>query len=165
MRNSIGLAVIAAIAFLARTGSVTGDDKEKEHGSDAGHVLVKADDVKWMDGPPGLPAGAKIAVLAGDPSKPGPYVLRAKMPDKYKVPPHWHPTTENVTVLSGTLHMGKGEKFDPQAAEPVTAGGFASMPKGMRHFAYTSGETIIQVHGMGPFEINYVNPEDDPRKK
>src|ERR1043165_133258 len=165
MRKSQSLAVITVIALIAWIGTVTGDDKEKEHGSDAGHVLVKADELKWVDAPPGLPAGAKIAVVMGAPSKPAPYVLRAKMPDGYKVPPHWHPTTENVTVISGNFYMGKGEKFDPQAAESLTAGGFASMPKGMRHFAYAAGETIIQVHGIGPFEINYVNPQDDPRKK
>jgi ChrR-like protein with cupin domain len=165
MRKSIFPAAVAALALAIWSGTLTGDDTEKAHGSDAGHVLVKADALKWIDGPPGLPAGAKIAVIAGDPSKPGPYVLRARMPDGYKIPPHWHPTTENVTVLSGTLHMGKGEKFDAQAAEALSAGGFASMPRGMRHFAYTSSETIIQIHGIGPFEITYVNPADDPRKK
>ncbi len=165
MQKSMSLAIITAAALAVWTGTLPGDDKENAHGSDKDHVLVKADDLKWIDGPPGLPAGVKIAVLAGDPGKPGPFVLRAKMPDGYKVPPHWHPTVENVTVISGTFHMGKGEKFDAQAAEILTAGGFASMPKGMRHFTYTSGETIIQVHGTGPFEINYVNPGDDPRKK
>jgi len=162
MQKSMSLAVIAIAIY---TGSLAGDDKEKAHGSDRDHVLVKSDDLKWMDAPPGLPRGAKIAVVMGDPGKPAPYVLRAKMPDGYKVPPHWHPTTENVTVLQGTLMMGKGEKFDADASEALTSGGFASMPKGMRHFAWAKGETMIQIHGIGPFDITYVNPEDDPRKK
>ena len=113
-----------------------------------------------------LPPGAKMGVLVGDPSKAGmPYVVRAKLPDGYKVPPHWHPSDENVTVLQGTLLMGTGEKFDPAKAEEMPTGSFMRMPKTMRHYAIAKGETIIQLHGIGPFEINYVNPADDPRKK
>jgi quercetin dioxygenase-like cupin family protein len=122
--------------------------------------------VKWGPAPPSLPPGAQLCVLSGDPAKAGrPYVLRVKMPDGYKVPPHWHPVDENATVLQGMLLMGRGEKFDPDTAMEVNAGGFSHMPKGMRHFAAAKGETVIQVHGVGPFEIVYVNPEDDPRKK
>jgi quercetin dioxygenase-like cupin family protein len=107
-----------------------------------------------------------MAALVGDPSKPGvPYVLRAKLPDGYKVPPHWHPGDENVTVLKGTFLIGKGEKLDPSTMEELPAGSFVQMPKTMRHFAMAKGETIIQVHGIGPFDVTYVNPEDDPRKK
>jgi quercetin dioxygenase-like cupin family protein len=93
------------------------------------------------------------------------YVLRAKLPDGYKVPPHWHPSDENVTVLKGTLLVGKGEKLDPATMEELPAGSFMRMPKTMRHYAMAKGETIIQVHGIGPFDVNYVNPADDPRKK
>jgi hypothetical protein len=165
MRKSMTLGIVAAAALVIWTGALTGDEKGKAHGTDKDHVLVRADDLKWGPAPPSLPAGAKVAVLMGDPSKAVPYVLRAKMPDGYKVPPHWHPTTENVTVLQGTLMMGKGEKFDADASEALNAGGFASMPKDMRHFAWAKGETIIQIHGIGPFDITYVNADDDPRKK
>jgi hypothetical protein len=154
---------IVALAALAWVIPSAGDEKDKAHGS--GHIMARGDDVKWGPGPPGLPPGVKLAVIMGDPSKPAPYVLRAKMPDGYKVPPHWHPTAENVTVLQGTLMVGKGEKFSEEASEPLPAGGFMSMPKDMRHFAWAKGETIIQIHGIGPFDITYVNPEDDPRKK
>ena len=164
MRKSIwaGVAVVAALAVL--TGVQAGDDKDKDHGTNKDHVMVRPDDVKWGPGPPGLPAGAKAAVISGDPSKAVPYVIRAKLPDGYKVPPHWHSTDENVTVIKGTLMMGKGEKFNDDA-EALPAGSFMRMPKERRHFAWAKGETIIQVHGIGPFDITYVNADDDPRKK
>jgi quercetin dioxygenase-like cupin family protein len=164
MRKSMTLGIVAAAGLVIWTGALTGDEKGKAHGTD-NHVMVRADDVKWGPSPPSLPEGAKVAVLMGDPSKAVPYVLRVKMPDGYKVPPHWHPTAENVTVLQGTLMVGKGEKFDVDASEALNAGGFMSMPKDMRHFAWAKGETVIQIHGIGPFDITYVNADDDPRKK
>jgi quercetin dioxygenase-like cupin family protein len=163
MLKSMRLGIVAAATLALWTGAQAGD--EKGHGSDKDHVLVRPDDIKWGPSPSALPAGAKAAVLSGDPSKTGLYVLRAKMPDGYKVPPHWHPTDENVTVLKGTLMVGKGGKFNADASEALPAGSFMRMPKEMRHFAWAKGETIIQVHGIGPFEINYVNAADDPRKK
>ena len=163
MLTSARLGIVAALALAVWTGAQAGG--EKGHGLDKDHVLVRPDDIKWLPAPPGLPAGAKVAVLAGDPSKTGPYVIRAKLPDGYKIAPHWHPTDENVTVIYGTLMVGKGDKFNAAASEAMPVGSFMRMPKDMRHFAWTKGETIIQVHGMGPFEINYVNAADDPRKK
>jgi quercetin dioxygenase-like cupin family protein len=105
------------------------------------------------------------AVVAGDPSKPGPFVIRAKLPDGYKVPSHSHPDDENVTVLSGTLMAGKGDKLGADSAVALPTGSFVRMPKGMHHFVWAKGETVIQIHGTGPFQITYVNPSDDPRKK
>src|SRR6266545_1945351 len=136
------------------------------HAPDQEHIVVRADKIAWKAAPPSLPAGAQIAALAGDPAKPGvPFTIRVKLPGGYKIPPHWHPTDENVTVLQGTLLVGKGEKFDPAATEELPVGSYMRMPKTMRHFALTRGETILQVHGIGPFEVHYVNPADDPRKK
>src|SRR5262249_48320077 len=141
-----------------------GQDKAG-HGDDGGHVVARPDALKWGTAPPGLPPGAQVAVLVGDPGKAGSgYVIRAKLPDGYKVPPHWHPHDENVTVLKGTLLMGKGDQFDPAKTEEYPVGTFARMPKGMRHFAVAKGETILQLHGVGPFDITYVNAADDPRK-
>jgi ChrR Cupin-like domain len=163
MSKLMRLRVVGAAALVLWFGAgLAGAD---EHGSDKGHVAIRPNDVKWGPAPPGLPAGAQIAVLSGDPSKAAPYVLRAKLPDGYKVPAHWHPTDENVTVLQGTFMAGKGEKFDAGASQAFPAGSFVLMPKEMRHFAWMKGETIIQVHGIGPFEITYVNAADDPRKK
>jgi hypothetical protein len=155
--------LVTAAALAVWTGAQAGG--EKGHGMNKDHVLVRPDAVKWGPSPPALPAGAKAAILTGDPSKSGPYVLRVKFPDGYKVPPHWHPTDENVTVLHGTFMMGKGDKFNAGACEALPPGSFVRMPKEMRHFAWAKGETIVQVHGIGPFEINYVNAADDPRKK
>lgn len=132
----------------------------------AKHIAVSPDEIKWGPAPPGLPPGAQMAVLRGDPSKAGaPFTIRARFPDGYRVPPHWHPTDENVTVIQGTLHVGMGTRFDETAGKELIAGSYALMPKGMRHFAWSSGETTIQIYGTGPFAITYVNPADDPRRK
>jgi quercetin dioxygenase-like cupin family protein len=121
--------------------------------------------LKWQDGPPSLPPGAKFAVLEGDPAKAGPFVFRVKLPDGYKVPPHTHPKRERMTVLSGTLYLGVGEKFDTGKGKELPAGTYGTWPAGMKHFAWVKGETVLQVHGEGPWTINYVNPADDPRNK
>jgi hypothetical protein len=159
------LGIVAAAALALWIGAQAGGEQGRVHDADKGHVVVRPDDVKWGPAPPGLPPGSQAAVLLGDPSKAVPYVLHAKLPDGYKVPPHWHSTDENVTVLKGTLMVGKGEKYSAAASEALPAGSFMRMPKEMRHFAWAKGETIIQVHGIGPFDIIYVNAADDPRKK
>lgn len=162
MLKFVKLGVVAA-ALAVWVGAPSAEEKDKVHGNDKDHVVVKADAVKWGPAPPSLPSGAMAAVLTGDPGKPAPYVLRVKLPDGFKVPPHWHPTDENVTVLKGTLMVGKGEKFKADESEALPAGSFMRMPKTMRHFAWARGETVLQVHGIGPFEITYVNSADDPR--
>lgn len=154
------LGLVAAVA-----GSAAHSQDGMRHGAAGGHVLVRPDALRWGPPPPGLPPGCRVAVLAGDPAKPGaPYVLRAKLPDGYTIPPHWHPVDENVTVLHGTLLMGTGDALDPAAAAELPAGGFCHLPRTARHFAVAKGETVIQTHGVGPFEIHYVRPADDPRK-
>ena len=127
------------------------------------HVMFAAADLKWGDGPAALPAGAKMAVLNGDPKAAGLFTVRLKFPTGFKVQPHTHPTAEHVTVISGTLALGSGPKFDETAAHEMTAGAFSLMPAGMEHFAVCKSECILQVHAMGPFEVKYVNPADDPR--
>jgi hypothetical protein len=133
--------------------------------SDKEHEIVTPEHIKWVDAPPSLPPGAKIVVLEGDPTKEGHFVMRAKMPDGYKIMPHTHPKDERVTVLAGTLHMGMGEKFDEKDTKPMPPGSYGRTGAGVKHFAYTKGETIIQVHGTGPWVVEYVNAADDPRKK
>jgi quercetin dioxygenase-like cupin family protein len=93
------------------------------------------------------------------------FVIRAKFPAGYKVPPHWHPTDELVTVLSGSFQMGMGDKFDAASLQTYSAGSFITATKEMRHYAQAKGPVVIQVTGMGPFMLNYVNPADDPRTK
>lgn len=130
------------------------------------HTMANPNEFKWGPAPPGLPAGAQVVVLEGDPAKAGaPFALRIKMPDGYKVAPHWHPTDEHIIVLSGTLMIGLGDTFDLAKAHALTAGGYGRMPRKTNHYAAAKGETIFHLHGTGPFEITYVNPGDDPRKK
>lgn len=137
------------------------------HGQPAhtGHVIATPASLQWAPGPPALPAGAMMVVLSGDPAKEGPFVIRAKLPDGWKVPPHMHPTDEHVTVIKGSLLVGMGEKVDTAAMKPLPAGGYALMPAKGAHYVTTKGETIIQVHALGPFAVTYVNPADDPRTK
>lgn len=129
------------------------------------HVMVTPADVQWADGPGSVPAGAKFAVIEGDPKNAALFTMRLKLPANYRIPAHWHPADEHVTVLSGTFHMGMGDKLDAAKGKGLGAGSFAVMPARTRHYAWTNEETVIQLHGMGPWAINYVNPADDPRKK
>ena len=129
------------------------------------HTMIDASQLKWGPAPPALPAGAEVAVLDGDPSKPGAFALRIKFPDGYTVQPHWHPTTENLVVLNGTLMVGVGDKFDEGTMHALAAGGYSKMPAKTNHYVRAKGETMIQLYGVGPFVITYVNPKDDPRKK
>jgi quercetin dioxygenase-like cupin family protein len=106
-----------------------------------------------------------MAVIDGDPGKPAMFTARLKMPDGYKIPPHWHPTDEQVTVLSGTLKAGSGAKWDDASMRPLVAGSYANMRRKQNHYVMAQGETVVQITAMGPFAITYVNAQDDPRKK
>ncbi len=123
----------------------------------ASHKIVRSGELKWTP----IIKGCDLASVAGDASAEGaPFVIRLRCADGSKVPAHWHPTDENVTVLKGTFLVGMGEKFDETSLQTMNVGNFISMPKEMRHFAMSKGETIVQVHGMGPFKVNWVNPAD-----
>jgi quercetin dioxygenase-like cupin family protein len=129
------------------------------------HVMENLSAAKWGPAPPMLPAGAQIAVLAGDPSKAAPYTIRLKFPANYDMPAHSHPEDENVAVVSGELFIGMGTKLDKTAGHGLRVGAFALMPAHANHFAYTKSETTILLYGLGPVEFKYVNPSDDPRAK
>ncbi len=130
-------------------------------------VMLTPPDLKWAPAPPesGLPAAVQLAVLSGDPFKPGLFAIRLKIPSGGMVAAHWHPTDERITVLEGTFAAGTGDKYDASGLHEFPAGSYVVMPKRMHHFAAANGETTIQIDAMGPFAINYVNPADDPRKK
>jgi len=130
-----------------------------------GHIVVTAADVRWGAAPPTLPKGAQAAILEGNPAESGPFTLRLKFPANYKIPPHSHPAIEHVTVLSGTFNVGMGDRWDESKGKALPVGSFAVMPPKMNHFAWTGQETVIQLHGTGPWGITYVNPADDPSKK
>jgi quercetin dioxygenase-like cupin family protein len=129
-------------------------------------VIASAKDAKWGPPPPMLPAGAQIVVLAGNPTQAVPYAIRLKFPPHYSIPAHSHPTDENVVVTSGALTFGMGDKLvrDAEKNKSLTTGGFALMPAGMNHYAFTRDqETTIVLYGQGPVEFKYVNSAEDPR--
>ncbi|RPH70248.1 MAG: DUF4437 domain-containing protein [Myxococcaceae bacterium] len=133
--------------------------------ADAPMPMLTPGEIKWGDAPPVFPKGAKMAVLYGDPSKPGElFIVRLKMPAGYKIPAQWHPTDENVTVISGTFNMGMGDKLDPAKSKAFPAGSFAVAPAWVNHFAFAKQAAIVEVSAIGPFAMTYVNPADDPTK-
>ena len=126
--------------------------------------MVDAGAIKWSDAPPAMPKGAKVAVLHGDPGRPGPVTMRLMMPANYKVAPHMHTQAENLTVLSGTMYLGMGDKVEPAKAHALHAGGFHHLPGKTVHYVFTKVPTIVEGHFEGPFDINYINPDDNPDK-
>jgi len=128
------------------------------------HRMVSPADLKWAD-VPSLPPGAKIAVIEGPMSEAVPFTVRIRVPGDYRIPPHWHPAVERVTVLSGTFYMGLGDKLDPQKSMPLTVGSMMILQAKTPHFAWTREETVVQLHGIGPWGVTYLNPADDPRTK
>jgi quercetin dioxygenase-like cupin family protein len=129
------------------------------------HAAVTPADMKWGPAPAGLPPGAQLAVLSGDPGKPGPFAISLRFPDGFTIPPHWHPTDENLVITQGTFMVGAGDKFVESSMKTLTAGSYAVMPLKTNHFARAKGQTTLVMMSTGPFEITYVNPNDDPRKK
>ena len=124
------------------------------------------DQIKFGPPPPFLAPGAQVAVVEGDPmAASGDFTIRLKVPDGYKIAPHWHPKRENVTVISGNFKVGMGDKFDESKMMTFPAGSFAYLDPDMHHYAMASGEAVVQVHGGSPLQFNYVSPSDDPRKK
>jgi len=150
-RLAIACAALAAAAAIP----VAADDMA---------VYMNAADIKWGDAPPTLPKGAKIAVLSGDPGKSGAFVARLMLPANYKIAPHWHSAAEDLTIISGTFYLAEGDKLDTEHAHAIEAGGYHHLPAKAHHFAYSKGPVVVQINGMGPFDIVYINPKDDPSK-
>lgn len=173
MNNAAGVPATEKGKYVATWRKVDGtwkvvDDigtSDAPSGPSSPHVVVPAAAVTWIDPPPSVPAGAKMAAISGDPAKPEPFTVRLQLPAGYKLAPHWHPTDEHVTVLSGTFSAAMGTTFDQKALADLPAGSYAVMPATMPHFAVAKTATTLQVHGMGPFIVNYVNPADDPSKR
>jgi quercetin dioxygenase-like cupin family protein len=155
-----------AIALFAGTASVASAAKTHGRSTAASEKseAVTPEQLKWGPAPAGLPTGIQAVVLEGDPTQPGLFVIRLRAPDGSEIRPHWHPQAEHITVISGQFEMGMGDRWDPAHMKVLPAGGYVSVPARHRHFARSRGETVVQVSGMGPYEIHYVNPSDDPRK-
>jgi quercetin dioxygenase-like cupin family protein len=127
------------------------------------HKVFLPQDIKWGSTPPSMPAGAEAAVLYGDPTKDGMFVLRIKAPKGYRIPPHTHPKPEVITVISGKFSLGMGPAADRASMESLPAGSFSSMPPGVAHYVFVDEDSVVQINATGPWGIDYVNPKDDPR--
>jgi quercetin dioxygenase-like cupin family protein len=158
MKFASSLLVSGVIVIAGATSTVTAQSTEA-------HKIVSPQEVKWGPAPAELPPGAQAAVLLGDPSKEGLFVLRLKLPKEYRVPPHTHSVQEVVTVISGTFRLGMGETADQSKAQPLPAGSFFALPPGMAHHVFIDEDAVIQISTTGPWDLNYVNPKDDPRQK
>jgi len=154
---------VALTLILLGVGSSAAQGQESGKG---GAVIVAVPEtIEWAPAPASLPEGAELAVLEGDPTQPGEFTMRLRMPANYTIPPHFHRAPEHVTVIQGTFHVGMGDTIDRSAGSGLPEGTLGVIPPGMRHFAWTEDDdVIIQLHGNGPWGIYYVNVEDDPRR-
>lgn len=155
MRIALQTLLIGAVAVAGASSAAAADNE---------HVMTSPEEIDWAAGPPSIPKGAEAAVLYGDPSQEGLFALRLKLPEDYVIPPHHHPRPEVVTVISGTFHLGMGEEADRDATEALAAGSFFAFSPGMVHYAFTDEETVVQINSTGPWGIEYINPDDDPRQ-
>ena len=145
----LGLAVLLATANVALAEDMA--------------APINASQIKFTGAPNMLPPGAQWFVLSGDPTKTGPFTIRLRLPAGYQIPAHSPPTTEAMTVLSGKLLLGMGDKLDDKKGTLLKDGGYAEAPAKMNHYAVAKSPSVIQVHGMGPVDITYVDKADDPR--
>lgn len=157
MKRVLLIAIASGLSIAAMCRSAAADEPA--------HTLFNPADVPWGEMPPAFPPGAKMAVLYGDPGKPGLFVVRVKMPPGYIVPAHWHSSDEVVSVVSGAGAFGMGDKFDPKLLHPMPQGSLVVAPAKHNHFATTKTGAVIQISATGPFDMTYVNPADDPRNK
>lgn len=158
----IAAGLILTTSFLAT--SVVAAQTTSRSGEPHAVIAIPAK-LAWAPAPPSLPRGADLAVIEGDPTKAGAFTMRLRMPDGYHLPAHFHPAVEHVTVMQGTFQVGMGDKFDAAALGDLPTGTFAALAPGVRHFARARGETVIQLHGVGPWSLTYVSPADDPRNQ
>jgi len=153
------LAVAGLLAWAGQPFTTAADTHSHETNA------FTPDTIPWGPAPPVVRPGAQLAVLEGDPSaSTGDFTIRLKMPDGFRIAPHWHPHRENVTIISGTFKVGMGDTFDPDTMKAFIAGSFAFLDPDMHHYAMACGETVVEVHGQSPLQFNYVNPDDDPSK-
>jgi quercetin dioxygenase-like cupin family protein len=157
-RHLLNMAAMTVLGLAALSGSVIGQNMGE-------HKFILPQDIKWGPAPPSFPPGAQVAVLYGDPSKEGMFVLRMKVPKDYYIPPHTHPKPEIVTVISGTTRVGMGTAADRGTAQAMSVSSFFALQPGSAHYVFADEDTVVQINSTGPWGINYVNPKDDPRQK
>jgi quercetin dioxygenase-like cupin family protein len=162
---TVAFALLVAAPALAADSAKMADKMgdKKAAPEKGGAISINPKDIKWGPAPPDLPKGAELAVLHGDPSKKAVFTLRLKLPAGYKIPPHWHTKDEQLTILSGVFILHMGDTMDAPASN-LEAGAYHFLPGKMHHAAVANGETTLQLDGMGPFDIHYLNPADNPNK-
>jgi quercetin dioxygenase-like cupin family protein len=157
MKIAYSLLVASVVAIASPTSMAVAQTTDA-------HKVVSAQDIKWAAGPGSIPPGAQVAVLFGDPSKDGMFAMRLKLPKDYSIAPHTHPKPEVVTVISGALRLGMGETADKSKGERLSAGSFFALSPGMAHYVFVDEDTVLQLNSNGPWNLNYINPKDDPRQ-
>lgn len=160
----LAVPTIPFILFAVAAPALAADAPAAKKPGKADAFTVNASDIKWDAAPPDLPKGAEMTVLHGDPTKKGVFTARLKMPSGYKIPPHWHSRDEQLTIVAGNLVLHMGDTMEAPATT-LAAGGFHFLPAKSHHAAETTEETIVQIDGMGPFDIHYLNPADNPNPK
>ena len=159
MKRQSVLGFLVVVAFIGTALAISLASQEKKDAAAPARAIVHYGDLKWTS----IMKGCELAPVSGDPSAEGaPFVLRIRCADGAKIPAHWHPTDEHLTVLKGAFLVGMGDKFDESKLQTMNPGNFTTVPKEMRHFAMNKGETIVQAHGIGPFKVNWVNPSEVP---
>jgi len=144
MRSRFALALLASLALTSAASA-------------------QAPAIKWGPAPAVFPAGIKMAVLQGDPGQSGMFTVRLELPAGMRIAPHFHPTEEVVTVISGTFLVGMGDTLDVAKVMVLPTGSFITAPANAHHYAIARGRTVVQVSAMGPFALTYVNPKDMPQ--
>jgi len=139
-------------------------DSALAQGASESGAFINPKAIKWSAAPPSLGKGVKIAVLQGNPSQTGPFVIRLMVPPGYKIAPHWHSQDESLTVIEGTLDFGSGDKIEASKAHTLTPGGFHFLSGKDHHYLVAKSQAVVQVNGNGPFDITYINSDDDPQK-
>lgn len=168
MLKRVTLLVLLAGAVVLSQASFQSAQKTQaaaaSSGQTADHHAIQGNEVQWSAAPPIFNPGAQMALMDGDPGGMGMFIIRLKMPTGYKIMPHWHPTQENVTVLSGRFQYGMGDKLTPADMTTLGAGGFVALHAKSHHYTMAKDACVVQVSGMGPFQLIYVNPADNPSK-
>jgi mannose-6-phosphate isomerase-like protein (cupin superfamily) len=155
----LGLALAGLLCWSGRPVTIGA------HTGSSDRNIFTPDAIPYGPAPAFVPAGAQLAVLEGNPAaSTGDYTVRLKMPDGYRISPHWHPHRENVTIISGTFKVGMGDRFDESKMGVFPAGSFAYLDPEMHHYAMASGEVVVQIHGVSPVQFTYINPDDDPSR-
>jgi quercetin dioxygenase-like cupin family protein len=168
MPTTTGRALAGALVLWGAVAQASSSQEPSNPAAAAlrSHIMLTPEQLDWRECSSALPPGARCAVLEGDLKAPDVlFGYRVKVPDGYRIAPHFHPADEHLLVVAGTFNMGMGERFDVGATRPMPAGSFMVMPKGTRHFAWAKGETVVHVYAVGPWGITYVDPADDPRSQ